>query len=193
MSKADIMNAGSNRLKEYYSTTVAPRLQETLGFKNRLEVPKVSKIVVNVGVKEGAGDSKVLQSIARVLEAITGQVPVKRMARKSIAGFKLREGMHIGVSVTLRRASMYAFLDKLVNLALPKVRDFQGVPTKFDGRGSYNLGIKEWNIFPEAESAGAGERMLGLNVTICTTSQSDEHAQALLKELGMPFRRTTSK
>lgn len=181
---------GSDRLKEVYTSAVCPRLKESLGLKNVMEVPKVSKIVINVGVKEAVGDSKVLQTVSKVVEAISGQVCVKTEARKSIAGFKIREGMNIGVCVTLRGARMYAFLDKLLNLALPKVRDFQGVPVKLDGRGNYNLGIKEWNIFPEAEAAGASERSHGLNITICTTAQSDEHAFALLKELGMPFRKT---
>lgn len=189
MSKTGTHAAG-NRLKEFYETTVVPRLHETLEIKNKMALPKISKVVVNVGVKEAVGDSKVLQSVIKVVEAITGQVPVKTEAHKSIAGFKIREGMNIGVMVTLRGERMYAFLDKLINLSLPKVRDFQGVPSKMDGRGNYNLGIKEWNIFPEAESAGASERMHGLNVTICTNAQSDDNARALLKELGMPFRKS---
>lgn len=181
---------GGNRLKNVYLTTVLPRLKESLGLKNPMEVPRVSKIVINVGVKEAVGDSKALQVVTRVVEAIAGQVPVKTVVRKSIASFKIREGMNIGVCVTLRGMRMYAFLDKLVNLSLPKVRDFQGVPTKLDGRGNYNLGVKEWNIFPEAEAAGASETSHGLNVTICTTAKSDEQAFLLLKELGMPFRKT---
>lgn len=182
-------SSGKNSLKEKYQSTVVPRLKETLGVKNVMEVPRVSKIVINVGVKEAVSDSKVLQSVMRVVEAIAGQVPVKTAARKSIAGFKIREGMNIGVCVTLRGPRMYVFLDKLINLALPKVRDFQGVPTRFDGRGNYNLGVKEWNIFPEADAVGASESLRGLNVTICTTAQNDEHAFALFKELGMPFRK----
>lgn len=193
MSNAQGVSTGKNRLKEMYETTVRGRLRETLGLKNVMQVPKVSKIVVNVGVKEAVGDSKELVIVSKVIEAITGQLPVKTVAHKSIAGFKIREGMPLGVCVTLRGASMYAFLDKLINLALPKVRDFQGVPSKFDRRGNYNLGIKEWNIFPEAEAVGASEKPHGLNVTICTTARNDEHAHALLKELGMPFAKQTSK
>lgn len=191
MSKARATTqASSARLKQYYEMTVRPRLQEALGLKNTMQVPKVEKIVVNVGVKEAVGDSKELQIVSKVLEAISGQLPIKCTAKKSIAGFKIREGMEIGVSVTLRGRLMYVFLDKLVNMALPKVRDFQGVSSKLDGRGNYNLGVKEWNIFPEAEAVGAGDKMHGLNVTICTTAQNDEYARALLKELGMPFAKT---
>lgn len=193
MAKAQATTEGGNRLKVFYNTTVRPRLQETLGLKNIMQVPKVSKIVINVGVKEAVGDSKELQFVMKVVEAIAGQLPIKTAARKSIAGFKIREGMQIGVCVTLRGARMYAFLDKLINLSLPKVRDFQGVPTKLDRQGNYNLGVKEWNIFPEAESVGASEKIRGLNVTICTTTQNDEQAYALLKELGMPFVKQTSK
>ncbi|HBL98454.1 TPA: 50S ribosomal protein L5 [Candidatus Dependentiae bacterium] len=184
------MPASANRLKAFYETTARPNLQKTLGLENIMQVPKISKIVINMGVKEAVSDSKELQVVAKVLEAIAGQAPVKTAAKKSIAGFKIREGMNIGVCVTLRGPRMYTFLDKLISLSLPKVRDFQGIPSKLDGRGNYNLGIKEWNIFPEAESAGAGEKMHGLNITICTTAQSDEHGLALLKELGMPFTKT---
>ncbi|MBN2267052.1 MAG: 50S ribosomal protein L5 [Candidatus Babeliaceae bacterium] len=176
-------------LKEKYQSVVAPQLKEVLGMKNVMEVPRVSKIVINVGVKEAVGDSKALQVVSRIIEAVAGQAPLKTEVRKSIAGFKIREGMKIGVCVTLRGPRMYAFLEKLINLALPKVRDFQGVPTKLDGRGNYNLGIKEWNIFPEADAAGANEMSHGLNVTICTTAEDDEHAFELLKGLGMPFRK----
>ena len=176
-------------LKSRYMTVVAPKLKESLGLKNVMEIPKVSKIVINVGVKEAVADSKVLQSVAKVIESISGQIPLKTKARKSIAGFKIREGMNLGVCVTLRGQRMYVFLDKLLNLALPKVRDFQGVPTKLDGRGNYNLGIKEWNIFPEADAVGASERPHGLNITIQTTAKNDAHGFALLKELGMPFRK----
>lgn len=184
-------SAGSKKtsvLKQRYEETMVSKLKETLELKNIMQVPKVAKIVINVGVKEAVGDSKALQSVAKVVEAISGQIPVKTKARKSIAGFKIREGMNLGVCVTLRGLRMYAFLDKLVNLALPKVRDFQGVPTKFDGRGNYNLGIKEWNIFPEADTTSA-EKSHGLNITIHTTAGSDAHGFALLRELGMPFRK----
>lgn len=192
MSKTPATSEKSNRLKVLYDSTVCPQLKKTLGVKNVMQIPKVMKIVLNVGVKEAVSDSKILVSIMRILEAISGQAPVKTAARKSIAGFKIREGMIIGTRVTLRGERMYVFLDKLINLALPKVRDFQGVSTKLDGQGNYNLGIKEWNIFPEAEAAGAGDRPYGLNITIHTTAENDEQGYALLKELGMPFRKQKS-
>lgn len=185
--KKPVERKKTTSFQENYKNVVVPRLKESLALKNIMEVPRISKIVLNVGVKEAVGDSKVLNTVAKVIEAISGQTPLKTQARKSIAGFKIREGMGIGVCVTLRGSRMHVFLDKLVNMALPKVRDFQGVPTKFDGRGNYNLGIKEWNIFPETESAT--DRSGGLNITIQTTAKSDEHAFALLKELGMPFRK----
>lgn len=193
MSNAQGVSAAKSRLKNEYETTVRAKLREMLGLDNIMQVPKVSKIVVNVGVKEAVADSKELTTVSKVVEAITGQVPIKTVARKSIAGFKIREGMPLGVCVTLRGARMYAFLDKLINLSLPKVRDFQGVPGKCDRRGNYNLGVKEWNIFPEAEAVGASEKLHGLNVTICTTAKTDEHAVALLKELGMPFSKQSGK
>jgi large subunit ribosomal protein L5 len=187
--KSSVETKKTTALKNHYEAAVVPKLKESLELKNIMEVPKISKIVINVGVKEAVGDSKVLQTVAKVVEAISGQVPIKTKARKSIAGFKIREGMNLGVCVTLRGLRMYAFLDKLLNLALPKVRDFQGVPTKLDGQGNYNLGIKEWNIFPEVDTATAADRSHGLNITIHTTAKNDEHGFALLKELGMPFRK----
>ena len=177
------------RLEQLYTTKLRPELKETLKLANIMQVPKVSKVVINVGVKEAVADSRILQTVVHVVGAITGQVPVKTKARKSIAGFKIREGMQIGVMVTLRGKKMYAFLDKLINLSLPKVRDFQGVTTKLDGRGNYNLGVKEWNIFPEAESAGASDKSYGLNITIQTTAITDAQGFELLKSFGMPFRK----
>lgn len=177
------------RLKQLYDDTICPELKEFFGMRNVMEVPKLSKIVLNVGVKEATADSKVVQEIMNVISTISGQQPVRTLARKSIAGFKLREGMPIGVKVTLRRNSMYEFLDRLVNLALPKTRDFQGVPTKFDRQGNYNLGIKEWSIFPEVEAETA-LKLHGLNITIETTTGNDEHARELLTRLGMPFRKS---
>ena len=188
MNKGRVLSEKS-RLEELYTSTLRPQLKETLKLSNIMEVPKVSKVVVNVGVKEAVADSRVLQTVMQVVGAIAGQLPVKTIARKSIAGFKIREGMQIGVMVTLRGKKMYAFLDKLINLSLPKVRDFQGVSTKFDGRGNYNMGIKEWNIFPEAESAGASEKAYGLNITIQTTALTDAQGFELLKSFGMPFRK----
>ena len=137
------------RLEELYNSKVRPELQTKLGLKNIMEVPKITKIVLNVGVKDAIADSKVLQSVMETVEKISGQAPVRTLAKKSIASFKLRAGMPIGVKVTLRKKNMYDFLDKLINLALPKTRDFQGVPSAFDGRGNYNLGLKEITIFPE--------------------------------------------
>lgn len=176
------------QLKNMYEQEVRPALQKELALDNVMRIPCVKKVVLNVGVKDAISDSKHLQIAENVLAAISGQRPIRTKARKSIAGFKLREGMPIGVQVTLRRSYMYAFLDKLINLALPKVRDFQGVTKKCDGRGNYNLGIREWNIFPEAETVAEGERLHGLNITIQTTAATDEEAVALLKQLGMPFR-----
>jgi large subunit ribosomal protein L5 len=176
------------RLEELYGATIKPQLQKKLSIKNVMEVPRITKIVLNVGVKDAISDSKAIQSVYDTLMKIAGQVPVRTYAKKSIAGFKLREGMPIGVKVTLRGQRMYEFLDRLINLALPKVRDFQGVPSKFDGRGNYNLGIKEWTIFPEVDY-DIGSKIHGLNVTIHTTAHNDERALALLESFGMPFRR----
>lgn len=180
--------AGKARLEENYFAKIRPDLQKKLGLENVMEVPAISKVVLNVGVKDAVSDSKVLQNVMTVLGAISGQRPVRTLARKSIATFKLREGMPIGAMVTLRSANMFEFLDRLINLALPKVRDFQGVSTKFDGRGNYNLGIKEWTIFPEIDF-GMGDKIYGLNITIHTTAKTDAHAFELLKEFGMPFRK----
>ena len=189
MKKSRTLESNKSRLKELYITEIRPKLKEELGLSNIMEVPKIAKVVLNVGVKEAVADSKIIQTVAQVITAISGQTPVKTKARKSIAGFKIREGMQLGVMVTLRGKNAYEFVDKLINLALPKVRDFQGVSPKFDGRGNYNLGVKEWNIFPEAESAGAQEKSHGLNITIHTTAKKDEHGYALLKNFGMPFRK----
>ncbi len=150
--------------------------------------PKVSKIVLNVGVKGAVSDSKALQSIVLLLTRVAGQAPLRTSAKKSIAGFKLREGMPIGAKVTLRGRKMYEFLDKFINVSLPKVRDFQGVPSKLDGRGNYNLGLKEWTIFPEVEYE-MDDKQHGLNITIQTTAENDAHGYELLKSFGMPFRK----
>jgi large subunit ribosomal protein L5 len=176
------------RLGEIYNNTIKPQLQKQLGLKNVMEVPKITKVVLNVGVKDAVGDSKAVQGVADIVTKIAGQLPVRTLARKSIAGFKLREGMAIGVKVTLRKKAMYEFLDRLINLALPKVRDFQGVSTKFDGQGNYNLGVKEWIIFPEVDY-DIGSKIHGLNITIHTTATSDEHGKVLLEQFGMPFRK----
>jgi len=177
----------TSRLKKLYVGTIRSKLQKDLALENVMEVPKISKIVLNVGLKDAITDSsKVIQSVITVMEKIAGQKPVRTVARKSIASFKLRQGMPIGVMVTLRNDNMYEFLDRLINLALPKVRDFQGVSSKLDGQGNYNLGIKGWDIFPELEYE-AGDKVRGMNVTIHTTAQQDSHAYELLKQFGMPF------
>jgi large subunit ribosomal protein L5 len=177
------------RLEELYTDKLRPQLKDALGLDNVMEVPKLSKIVINVGVKEAVSDSRVLQTVANIIGAITGQTPVKTAAKKSIAGFKIREGMQIGVRVTLRKQKMYEFLDKLINLALPKVRDFQGVSKKLDGKGNYTLGIKECTIFPEAESAGASDKAHGMSITFHTTAINDQQGFELLNSFGMPFRK----
>lgn len=176
------------RLKKLYETEIRPELQKSLGMKNVMEVPKVLKVVINTGVKDAVADSRVLKGVVEVIAKISGQTPVKTVAKKSIAGFKIREGMPLGVCVTLRGARMYAFLDKLINLSLPAVRDFQGVTTKLDGRGNYNLGLRDWTVFPEVDF-DTFEKVYGLNVTIHTSAHQDTHAFELLKMLGMPFRR----
>jgi len=175
------------RLEDLYVEKIRPQLKEMLKVKNIMEVPKLSKIVLNVGVKEAVGDSRVLQGVSAILSDIAGQLPVVTKARKSIAGFKIREGMPIGVMVTLRGKKMYEFLDRLINVALPQVRDFQGVTRRLDKRGNYNLGIKDWIIFPEV-SFDSAQKFHGLNITINTNAVSDEHAFELLKSFGMPFR-----
>lgn len=175
------------RLNELYQNTVRSQLQKTLGLSNIMQVPKLEKIVLNVGVKEAVADSRVLDKVAAVLQAIAGQVPVKTKARKSIAGFKIRQGMPLGVMVTLRGRVMYEFLDKLINVALPNVRDFRGVPSKLDRQGNYNLGIKEWSIFSEADT-NTGDKVHGMNISMHTNTKNDDHARALLTAFRMPFR-----
>ena len=169
---------------------VRPELLKKLNLTNIFEVPRIEKVVINVGVKEAVADSRALNLVLQTIDNIAGQKSVKTVAKKSIAGFKIREDMPIGVMVTLRKNRMYNFLDKLINLALPRVRDFQGVSLKFDGNGNYNLGIKEWIIFPEADQNL--EKVHGMNVTIQTSTRNDEHAYELLKSLGMPFKRKES-
>jgi len=176
------------RLEDYYKNSVRLTLLKDFKLKNIMAVPRLEKIVINVGIKEAVVDSKAVSEVQDVISKITGQSVVKTKARKSIAGFKIREGMIIGVKVTLRRKKMYHFLDKLINIVLPSVRDFHGIPTKFDGHGNYNLGIKDWMVFPEIDYDKV-ERICGLNVTIHTSTSSDEKASALLKNLGMPFQK----
>jgi len=178
-----------SRLAKKYSDEVRSQLQQQLGMDNIMMVPRFQKIVLNIGVKEAVSDSKALEASIDVLKKISGQRPIKRLARKSIAGFKLREGMAIGAMVTLRGDMMYEFLDRFITLALPKVRDFQGLPTKLDGRGSYNIGIKDWTIFPEIDFDIA-KKAHGMNITIQTSAREDAHGLALLKAFNMPFRKS---
>jgi large subunit ribosomal protein L5 len=178
-----------SRLRERYNREVVPRLKEEFGFANPMQVPRLQKVVVNMGLGEALTNNKLIQAGVEQVAQITGQKPVVTKARKSISTFKLRQGQSIGVMVTLRGDRMYDFLDRLLNLALPRVRDFQGVPTKaFDGRGNYTLGLKEQIIFPEIEYDKV-ERVKGLNITVCTSAKTDEEALALLKHLGMPFKK----
>jgi len=178
-----------SRLAKRYSDEIRSQLQQQLEMDNIMMVPRFQKIVLNIGVKEAVSDSKALQESMDVLSKISGQRPIKRLARKSIAGFKLREGMAIGAMVTLRGDMMYEFLDRFITLALPKVRDFQGLPTKLDGRGSYNIGIKDWTIFPEIDFDIA-KKAHGMNITIQTSARKDEHGLALLKAFNIPFRKS---
>lgn len=177
------------RLVNHYKTKVVPALMKEHQFKNSMQVPRLSKIVVNCAVKEAVGNPKVLDGAYEELMAITGQKPVLTRARKAIAAFKVRQGNAVGVMVTLRRARMYEFLDRLMNVALPRVRDFKGVsPKGFDGRGNFSLGLREQIIFPEINYDKV-EKVRGMTVTITTTAKTNEHARSLLNELGMPFRK----
>jgi large subunit ribosomal protein L5 len=175
------------RLKERYQTEVRKKLQEEFGIKNPMAVPKIEKVVLNMGMGEAIQNSKILDSAVDELTTIAGQKPIITKAKKSIASFKLREGVAIGTMVTLRGEKMYEFLDRLINLALPRVRDFRGVPAKaFDGRGNYTLGIKDHLIFPEIDISKV-DKSKGMNITIVTSAKNDEQARFLLKEMGMPF------
>lgn len=178
----------SSRIEKLYKEKIRPELQKDLKLDNIMQVPRISKIVLNIGVKDAVSDSKSLNLVHDVLTKIAGQAAVKTKAKKSIAGFKLREGVAIGVMVTLRKDRMYNFLDKLINIALPSVRDFQGVKIKFDGNGNYNLGIRDWFVFPEVDYNEI-DKSRGLNVTIHTTTSDDNNARALFKKLDMPFQR----
>jgi large subunit ribosomal protein L5 len=176
------------RLKDRFTATVIEALQKERGYTNPWQVPRLEKIVINMGVGEGRENAKVLDFATADLQAITGQKPIVTRARKSIANFKLREGVPIGAKVTLRGARMYEFLDRLINVALPRVRDFKGVPPKgFDGRGNYALGLREQLIFPEIVYDKI-DKVRGMDINIVTTARTDEDAKALLAHLGMPFR-----
>ena len=176
------------RLREHYLTNVVPALKKEFGYENVMAVPKIEKISVNIGLGEATGNAKLMDGAVNELGAIAGQKPVITKAKKSIAAFKLREGMSIGTMVTLRGDRMYEFLDRLVNVALPRVRDFRGVSSKsFDGRGNYTLGLKDQLIFPEIDYSKV-EKTKGMNISIITTASNDAEGVALLKGMGMPFR-----
>jgi len=178
-----------SRYHKFYNEVVVPKLMKELEIKNIMDCPKLEKIIVNMGVGEATQNSKLIDAAMADLTLITGQKPLLRKAKKSEAGFKLREGMPIGAKVTLRKERMYDFLDRLVNVVLPRVRDFEGVsPKGFDGRGNYTLGLKEQIVFPEIEIDKV-DKTLGLGITIVSTAQNDEEGRALLKAFGMPFKK----
>ncbi|MBF0281337.1 MAG: 50S ribosomal protein L5 [Zetaproteobacteria bacterium] len=177
------------RLKEDYKARVAPALREQFGYANPMQIPTISKIVLNMGVGEAALNRKLLDGALADMEAIAGQKPVVTKARKSIANFKLRDGMSVGCSVTLRGDMMWEFLDRLINISLPRIRDFQGVsPKSFDGNGNYALGVKEQIIFPEIDYDKI-DKVRGMDIAICTTAKTNEEGHALLKAFNMPFRK----
>ena len=178
----------TQRLKTIYQENIIPKLKEQFGYANIHEVPKVVKVTINRGLGEASQNAKALESSITEIATIAGQKPVVTRAKKAIAGFKIREGMPVGVMVTLRAERMYAFLDRLISLALPRIRDFRGVsPNSFDGRGNYSLGIREQLIFPEIDYDSI-DQIRGMDIAIITTAKNDEEGRALLKEMGMPFR-----
>ncbi|MGL5875267.1 MAG: 50S ribosomal protein L5 [Xenococcaceae cyanobacterium] len=178
----------TQRLKILYNETIVPKLKEQFSYENIHQVPKVTRVTVNRGLGEAAQNAKAMESSLKELSIITGQKPVVTRAKKAIAGFKIRQGMPVGVMVTLRGEKMYAFLDRLIGLALPRIRDFRGISAKsFDGRGNYSLGVREQLIFPEIDYDSI-DRISGMDITIITTANTDEEGRALLKEMGMPFR-----
>lgn len=178
----------AQRLKSIYQETIVPKLKEQFGYTNIHQIPKVEKVTVNRGLGEASQNAKALESSLSELAIITGQKPVVTRAKKAIAGFKIRQGMPVGVMVTLRGDRMYAFLDRLINLSLPRIRDFRGIsPKSFDGRGNYTLGIREQLIFPEVDYDSI-DQIRGMDISIITTANTDEEGRALLKEMGMPFR-----
>ena len=181
------------RLKERYNNDVVPALRETLGLENAMQIPRLDKIVVNMGIGEGVSEPKQIESAMEELAVITGQKPRLNRSRKSIANFKLRQGNPVGVSVTMRGDRMWEFFDRLVAVAIPRVRDFRGLnPNSFDGRGNYSFGVTEQLIFPEIDYDKV-TAVRGMDITICTTASSDEHARALLAAFGFPFRRTETR
>jgi large subunit ribosomal protein L5 len=179
-----------NRVKEKYQKEAVPALTKEFGYTNVMAVPRIQKVVVNMGLGEATGNAKIVDTGADELARITGQKPVVRRAKKSIAAFKLRKGMPVGTSVTLRGDRMWDFLDRLVSIALPRVRDFKGVPTRgFDGRGNYTLGLKDQLLFPEIDYMKV-DKARGMNVSFVTTAKTDEEARKLLQFIGMPFRQS---
>ena len=184
-----VSESAAPRLKQEYAETIAPKLQEEFGYKNVNEIPKVDKVVVNMGLGEATTNPKLLERAMEELALITGQRPVLRRAKKSVSNFKLREGQGIGCSVTLRGTRQWEFLDRLLSVALPRVRDFSGVsPKAFDGRGNYTLGVRDQTIFPEVDYDKV-EKVTGMNITLVTTARTDAEAKSLLAHLGMPFRK----
>ncbi len=178
----------TQRLKTVYNETIVPKLMEQFSYTNIHQAPKLTKISINRGLGEASQNAKALEASIKEISTITGQRPVVTRARKAIAGFKIREGMPVGMMVTLRGERMYAFLDRFVNLALPRIRDFRGVsPKSFDGRGNYTIGLREQLIFPEVEYDNV-DQVRGMDISIITTANTDEEGRALLKEFGMPFR-----
>lgn len=177
-----------SRMRDKYRKEIAPAIKERFGYKNVMEIPRIEKIVINMGVGEATGDAKAIDAAVGDLTAISGQKPIVTRAKKSIAAFKLRAGMPIGVKVTLRGERMYEFLDKLINVALPRIRDFRGVaPKSFDGRGNYTLGLKEQLIFPEI-NIDKIDKVRGMDIVLVSSAKTDEQALELLRLLGMPFR-----
>nr|CAA6829506.1 MAG: LSU ribosomal protein L5p (L11e) [uncultured Thiotrichaceae bacterium] len=177
------------RLQQYYRETVVPELTDKLGCKNIMEVPKITKITLNMGLGEAVGDKKVVEHAVGDMEKIAGQKVVVTMSRKSIAGFKIRDGWPVGCMVTLRKEHMYEFLDRLVNVSIPRIRDFRGLNGKaFDGRGNYNMGVKEQIIFPEIDYDKI-DALRGMNITITTTAKTDEEGRALLEAFKFPFKK----
>ena len=175
------------RIRDMYTSEIAPALMQQFGYKSVMQIPKLDKVVINVGVGDAKENSKAIDAVMKDIAAITGQKPVPTYARKSVANFKLRQGMKIGVKVTLRGERMYEFVDRLFNLALPRVRDFKGInPNAFDGRGNYSLGLKEQLLFPEIEYDKV-EKIRGMDICSVTTAQNDEEARELLRRMGAPF------
>ena len=196
-NEATTNDAGRNggrqkpRLEQYYIDQVRPKLKQDFGYKSSMQIPKLEKVVLNVGIGEAAKNPKLLDSVMEELGLITGQKPVIRRAKKAISNFSLREGMPIGVSVTLRRDRMWEFMDRFINVSVPRIRDFRGLPSRsFDGRGNYTLGVKEQLIFPEIDYDKV-QKIHGMDITFVTTAQRDDEGLALLRELGMPFRGET--